>query len=152
MLSRCVVCRDDRKTQMYALQPTGLAPEISLFRDEAGMIPNPRAAHNLQRPETVESLFLLYRKTGEEKYRQMGWDIFEAFMAHTRVRAGFTGVKDVRKLPAEHDDTQQSFWLAETLKYFYLLYSDRRAMRCRVLADSAAPRPRFGFCWARGHA
>lgn len=111
--------------QMYALQPTGLAPEISLFRDGQGMIANPRAAHNLQRPETVESLFLLYRKTGEEKYRQMGWDIFEAFMAHTRVRAGFTGVKDVRKLPPEHDDTQQSFWLAETLKYFYLLFSDR---------------------------
>ena len=32
------------------------------------------------------------------------------------------GIKDVRKAPPRHDDTQQSFFLAETLKYLYLMF------------------------------
>ena len=28
------------------------------------------------------------------------------------------------RVPAENDNTQQSFFLAETLKYLYLLFSD----------------------------
>ncbi|KAJ2518498.1 Mannosyl-oligosaccharide 1,2-alpha-mannosidase mns3 [Coemansia sp. RSA 2049] len=35
--------------------------------------------HNLLRPETVESLFILWRITGEAKWRDYGWQIFEAF-------------------------------------------------------------------------
>lgn len=37
--------------------------------------------------------------------------------------AGYSGLRDVRIVPAEKDDTMQSFWLAETLKYLYLLFS-----------------------------
>ena len=33
--------------------------------------------HNLLRPETVESLFYLYRITKNETYRDWGWNIFE---------------------------------------------------------------------------
>ena len=36
---------------------------------------------------------------------------------------GFAGLKDVTNVNSAKDDTQQSFWLAETLKYFYLLFS-----------------------------
>jgi mannosyl-oligosaccharide alpha-1,2-mannosidase len=32
-------------------------------------------------------------------------------------------VKDVNAVPAAHDDVQQSFFLAETLKYLYLIFS-----------------------------
>lgn len=45
------------------------------------------AAHNLLRPETVESLFVLWRTTGDVKYRQQGWAIFQAFEKHCRVRS-----------------------------------------------------------------
>src|SRR5699024_1330970 len=41
--------------------------------------------HNLQRPETIESLFYLYRITGDETYRECGWEIFKSFMKHTPV-------------------------------------------------------------------
>ena len=34
------------------------------------------------------------------------------------------GVRDVRSASPPKDDTQQTFWLAETLKYLYLLFSD----------------------------
>ncbi len=44
------------------------------------------AEHNLLRPETVEALFVLWRTTGDAKYREWGWEIFEAFEKHCRVR------------------------------------------------------------------
>jgi len=40
-----------------------------------------------------------------------------------RTEDGFTGIKDVYSVPPQHDDVQQSFFLAETLKYLYLLFS-----------------------------
>jgi hypothetical protein len=39
-----------------------------------------------------------------------------------QVEGGFAGLKDVTVVPPENDDTMQSFWLAETLKYAYLLF------------------------------
>ena len=35
-----------------------------------------RQRKNIQRPETVESLFYLYRKTGDDVYRDQAWTIF----------------------------------------------------------------------------
>lgn len=46
--------------------------------------------------------------------------MFAAF----QVEHGYVGIKDVRKAPPKHDDTQQSFFLAETLKYLYLMFGD----------------------------
>ena len=39
-----------------------------------------------------------------------------------QVEHGYVGLRDVRKAPPKHDDTQQSFFLAETLKYLYLMF------------------------------
>ena len=44
--------------------------------------------HNLLRPETIESVFILYRITGKELYRDMGWNMFQAFEKYTRVESG----------------------------------------------------------------
>lgn len=40
-----------------------------------------------------------------------------------QVPDGYAGVKDVRSIPCQNDNTMQSFWLAETLKYLYLIFS-----------------------------
>jgi len=40
-----------------------------------------------------------------------------------RTENGYAGLKDVYSVPPNHDDVQQSFFLAETLKYLYLLFS-----------------------------
>ena len=114
----------DTCVQMYAGTATGLSPELVNFRDGRDMFTNDRSAHNLLRPEAVESLFYLYRRTGDETYRAQGWAIFRAFEQHCRLAGGYAGVRDVRVTPAVNDDTQQSFFLAETLKYLYLLFSD----------------------------
>ncbi|KAK5132547.1 hypothetical protein LTR08_008864 [Meristemomyces frigidus] len=82
--------------------------------------------HNLQRPETVESLFYMWRITGDEVYRSWGWEMFEAFRRFTVVPdgMGYSSVGDVKKVPPPLRDNMESFWLAETLKYFFLLFSD----------------------------
>ena len=37
---------------------------------------------------------------------------------------GFAGLESVEALPAKHLDKMESFWLSETLKYFWLLFSE----------------------------
>lgn len=102
--------------QMYHRQPTGLSPDIVSF---PGM--NVYDAKYRLRPETIESLFYLYRVTGEQKYREYGWEIFQAIEKHARTEHGYGAVLDVTQLPAHTENKMESFFLAETLKYHYLL-------------------------------
>lgn len=101
--------------EMYKVTKTGLAPEIVYFDmegdGESEIIIHPRDAHNLQRPETVESLFIMWRLTGDNIYREWGWNIFEAFRKHSATEEGFTSLDDVRVVPAPHRDNMESFWL-----------------------------------------
>ncbi|KAF2169047.1 glycoside hydrolase family 47 protein [Zasmidium cellare ATCC 36951] len=107
----------------------------------------PADKHNLQRPETVESLFYMWRITGDEIYRQWGWEMFQAFIKWTAVEdgEGFSSVSDVTKLPPPMRDNMESFWMAETLKYFYLLFSpnDLLPLNDVVFNTEAHPFPRF---------
>jgi len=81
------------------------------------------ANHNLQRPETVETLFYLWRITKDPIYREWGWEIFQAFEKHCKVESGgYAGLHNVASPNPPKDDTQQTFFLAETLKYLYLLF------------------------------
>ncbi|MCI4392803.1 hypothetical protein PGIGA_G00150120 [Pangasianodon gigas] len=116
--------------QMYTQMETGLSPEIVHFNMEAGSTQDvdvkPADRHNLLRPETVESLFYLYRFTKDKKYQTWGWEIFQNFNKYTRVETGgYTSINNVRdpKSPSPRDK-MESFFLGETLKYFYLLFSD----------------------------
>ena len=79
---------------------------------------------NIQRPETVESLFVMYRLTKDKKYREWGWRIFQAFEKNMRVESGYASVTDVSRYPAPRSDKMESFFLAETLKYLFLLFGD----------------------------
>jgi endoplasmic reticulum Man9GlcNAc2 1,2-alpha-mannosidase len=76
--------------------------------------------HNIQRPETVESLFILYRLTGDPKYREWGWKIFEAFEKWERVPngGGYTSLDDVTKIPPTKRDAMESFWMVYSLVYY----------------------------------
>lgn len=69
--------------------------------------------HNLQRPETVESLFYMWRITGDLKYREWGWEMFESFILHTKVPdgTGFSSIDNVEQIPPPLRDNMESFWL-----------------------------------------
>lgn len=85
------------------------------------------SAYNIHRPETVESLFYLYRATKDPLYREWGWEIFKAFENHTRLDEGYAGIQDVSVTQDKVTfmDKMETFYLAETLKYLYLLFSDQ---------------------------
>mmetsp|Transcript_489 Transcript_489/g.1658 ORF Transcript_489/g.1658 Transcript_489/m.1658 type:complete len:88 (+) Transcript_489:196-459(+) len=57
-------------------------------------------------------------------YRDWAWEIFTAMEKAYKTETGWSGVKDVKKNPPEKDDLTQSFFFAETMKYFYLIFSD----------------------------
>jgi endoplasmic reticulum Man9GlcNAc2 1,2-alpha-mannosidase len=115
----------DTCVNMYTQTATGLAAEITRFPNGGDPVPDPGAKHNLLRPETVESLYVLHRLTGDDRWRRAGWAIFAAFNTVSRVpEGGFATLRDVTVNPPTQNDQQESFWLAETLKYLYLLFSD----------------------------
>ena len=125
---RMQLARDILETciHMYEDQVTGLAPEIVFFKGgEKDIHVKPADAHNLLRPETVESLFILYRLTMDESYRSRGWQMFQNFRKYCKVpTGGYSSINSVLTTNVAFRDKMESFWLAETLKYFFLLFDD----------------------------
>ncbi|RZB55448.1 Mannosyl-oligosaccharide 1,2-alpha-mannosidase MNS1 [Glycine soja] len=103
----------------YQLTPTKLAGENYYFRNGQDM--SVGTSWNIQRPETIESLFYLWRFTGNKTYQEWGWNIFQAFENNSRIETGYVGLKDVNT--GAKDNMMQSYFLSETLKYLYLLFS-----------------------------
>lgn len=81
----------------------------------------------LLRPEAIESVFVLYRITGDSSLLDTAWDMFTAITTHTQTAKAYASLQDVT-MPlagaAGQIDSMESFWFAETLKYFYLIFSD----------------------------
>ena len=80
------------------------------------------------RPEAIEAIFMLYRVTGDEALREKAWGMFEAVEKHTRTDIAHAVVDDVTVLDAPKGDRMETFWTAETLKYYYLLYARSEVM------------------------
>ncbi|MGN7726555.1 glycoside hydrolase family 47 protein [Luteimonas sp. 22616] len=97
-------------------QVHGIEPEIYDYRRRVVTEP----AYPL-RPEIVESTWYLYRTTADPAYRDMGRTLFDDFVKYTRTDAGFASLKSV--VTKQKADDMESFVLAETFKYFYLLYA-----------------------------
>lgn len=75
------------------------------------------------RPEAIESVWYMYRITGDSSWQDKGWKMFESIIKHTSTEYGHSAILDVSVEETYQTDEMESFWLAETLKYFYLLYS-----------------------------
>jgi hypothetical protein len=105
--------------QMYARSATGLSPEIVRF-DSSDI--SPYDTRYLLRPETVESLFILNYLTGDPVYREWGWEIFQAIERFCRTDVAYGQIYDVRNVNDSPMDKMESFFLAETLKYLFLLF------------------------------
>ncbi|KAL0940136.1 glycosyl hydrolase family 47 protein [Colletotrichum truncatum] len=151
----------------YSSFPTGLMPEIF------GMVPcdslkgckwdeerwkregdstlkkgfsHARDPRYILRPEAIESIFLLYRITGDREFQDTAWTMFQAIVKATETQYAHSAIADVtvdgetEKLDSMEvkfslllsifksmvmliRPCKQSFWLSETLKYFYLIFS-----------------------------
>ncbi|KAH9105074.1 hypothetical protein AeMF1_019000 [Aphanomyces euteiches] len=102
---------------MYSRQPTGLAPDMVEFPGYRVL----ESSYHL-RPETVESLMYLYRITNDTTYREWGWHLFESLEKYAKTTHGYGTVHHVDDLKTYYiEDKMESFFLAETLKYHYML-------------------------------
>nr|XP_057907579.1 ER degradation-enhancing alpha-mannosidase-like protein 2 isoform X2 [Doryrhamphus excisus] len=72
------------------------------------------------RPELIESAMYLFRATGDHTYLQFGLDALESIERIAKTPCGYASVKDMRD--HQLDNRMESFFLAETIKYLYLLF------------------------------
>lgn len=62
------------------------------------------------RPETVESLFIAYRLTGDNKYREYGWRIFLSIEKFCRVETGgYASILNVENPKSRMEDRMETF-------------------------------------------
>ncbi|KEY73728.1 hypothetical protein S7711_06304 [Stachybotrys chartarum IBT 7711] len=76
------------------------------------------------RPEAIESVFYMWRITGDEVWRDAAWRMWEGIAQETETELAFASIEDVRQHGSSKTDTMDTFWLSETLKYFYLIFED----------------------------
>lgn len=100
---------------------------------ETGVYDMPRdfvkaSPHYLMRPEAIESVYYLYRITGDPVWQERGWEMFKSVInlcwAGHGAYAAIRDVTDWRMASDRFYDEQESFWVGETLKYYYLLFAD----------------------------
>jgi len=101
---------------------------------------------NILQPELLESLYYLRyfadQDSPEERlYQTWGAKIFNAFKEHSSTKHGYSSI-DVDT--GAKKNSQESFFMAETLKYSYLLFASREALDLDrfVFTTEAHPLPR----------
>ncbi len=90
---------------------------------QPGFVDLPSKMYTL-RPEAIESVFIHYRLTGEKDLPEVAWRMFNAIENATRTDYGAAAITDVTAKEPEMMNSMESFWLAETLKYFYAIFSE----------------------------
>ena len=79
------------------------------------------------RPEAIEAVFIHYRVTGDKDLPDKAWRMFEAIENATRTEIANSAIVDCTVDSVEEvtkANSMESFWMAETLKYFYLMFSE----------------------------
>lgn len=66
----------------------------------------------------------MHRITADKYWAESGWAMFKAIQAQTETDLAHSAIADVMSPASAQVDEMESFWLAETLKYFYLLFSE----------------------------
>ncbi len=112
----------------------GIEPEVLDYRTMKVV----HAGYPL-RPEIMESAYYLHHYTGDPRYREMGRTFFEDLVRHCRTDAGYTTLKNV--VTKEKGDLMPSYFLAETLKYLYLLFAPQKTMDLGVVVFNTEAHP-----------
>jgi mannosidase alpha-like ER degradation enhancer 2 len=123
-----------QQANYYMWTRFGIEPEEYNFRTDSIIWPS----YPL-RPENIESCFYLYRMTGDQKYLLMGQKMTGDILSKCRTEAGFAQVKNVTTM--ELEDDMESFFLAETLKYAYLLFAPETTLDLRKVVFNTEAHP-----------
>ena len=107
--------------EMYHRTETGISPEFVNFPAGKDIDTRTSAPFYILRPETAESLFVLNQLTGDPIYRDWAYEIWSAIDKHCRNGVAYGALRNVNVKGSGTDDRMESFFLAETLKYLYLV-------------------------------
>jgi ER degradation enhancer, mannosidase alpha-like 2 len=90
-------------------------------------------------PEIIESAYYLHHFTGDPRYLDMGHTFLDSIVKYCRTDDGYAALADVEK--KKQADIMQSFFLAETMKYLFLLFSppDKINLKNHVFNTEAHP-------------
>ncbi|KAH6611977.1 class I alpha-mannosidase [Boeremia exigua] len=136
----------DKIMYSYGSRYSQDAEQIALERGLPRGWTSIRDKRYLLRPEAIESVFILHRITGKQDYVDSAWDMFISIVANSRtpyangqlldvtgqtdfgteqytVGQRFRGHGPATIRQGNLEDKMESFWTAETLKYFYLIFS-----------------------------
>src|SRR5678816_4778158 len=91
------------------------------------------------RPEIIESAYYLHRSTHDPRYLEMGRTFFEDLVRYCRTEEGYTTLKSV--ITKEKGDLMPSYFLAETLKYLYLLFAPDDTLDHRAVVFNTEAHP-----------
>ncbi|XP_058057377.1 ER degradation-enhancing alpha-mannosidase-like protein 2 [Anopheles bellator] len=94
------------------------------FLPEFYNIPTRQAGTNREnyplRPELIESVMYLYRSTGDPCLLEVGENILKSIEHSAKTACGYATIRNVQS--HQQEDRMESFFLAETTKYLYLLF------------------------------
>ena len=107
---------------MYARTKTGISPEFVEFSGGNDFKVPSSAPFYILRPEAVEAFYYLSVLTGDPIYREWGWEVFQSIEKYCKTKYGYGSLHNVNDPSMEPEDRMESFFLAETLKYLYLLF------------------------------
>jgi len=112
----------------------GIEPEVLDYRTMKVVSPGYQL-----RPEIMESAYYLYRYTKDPRYLEMGRTFLEGLEKHCRAGSAFTTLKDVTT--KEKGDLMPSYFLAETMKYLYLLFAPEQTLDFRSVVFNTEAHP-----------
>ncbi|KAJ3107257.1 hypothetical protein HDU96_007965 [Phlyctochytrium bullatum] len=106
----------------YEATATGIGAEITRIGSFESVSPE----YHL-RPEVIEAQMYMWRLTKDPVYRERGWKMIQSLQRYCKSSSGgYHGLMNVNE--PRPIDRQESFFLAETLKYLYLLFSEDTLM------------------------
>jgi ER degradation enhancer, mannosidase alpha-like 2 len=78
------------------------------------------------RPEIIESAYYLHFYTGDDRYLEMASTFLGGLAHYCKTDTAYAALRDVTTY--EKADKMESYFLAETLKYLYLLFAPRNTL------------------------
>ncbi|KAI0978696.1 hypothetical protein GJ496_002148 [Pomphorhynchus laevis] len=115
----------------------GLGPENFYVHDN-GELAAASYSYYILRPEYAESLFYLYRLTKDNIYKDWAWHMVLQLEKRCKVRGGYASLQNVFN-ESKNDDIQNTFFIAETLKYLYLIFEEKISLNEYVFNTEGHP-------------
>jgi len=78
------------------------------------------------RPEIIESAYYLHYYTKDDRYQEMAATFLGSLVRYCKTDSGYAALRSVET--HSQADSMESYFLAETLKYLYLLYAPRETV------------------------